>query len=305
MAERADLDTRITRISADNTRLAQANQELTQALAEQERTRMAERGDLDARLARISADNARLIQANQELTQALAEQERTTMAEKGDLDARLGRLSADNTRLTQANQELTQALAEQERTTMAERGDLDARIARLSADNARLTQANQELSQALAAQNQKITLDYQSQLTALREDNRRLRQRVEEQVSTLSKITEEGNKTADAANTYIALTNAYARYTATPGEGGDMESFFDTPEVDHAFPGFFDRLTDMNKQIAQDAYHEGIANAATIIETALRIPQQDTRIKYLEGVQERYRGDPHMSTLITMLLSRL
>ncbi|MHB9293030.1 hypothetical protein Holit_02147 [Hollandina sp. SP2] len=124
-------------------------------------------------------------------------------------------------------------------------------------------------------------------------------------MSVLAQITEEEHKTADTANTYIALTNAYARYTASPGGIGDTESFFDTPEVNQTFPGFLDRLMDLNKHNAENAYQEGIANAASIIETALRIPQQDTRIKYLEGIRERYASDNHISTLITMLLSRL
>ncbi|MDR0722395.1 MAG: hypothetical protein LBF75_06320 [Treponema sp.] len=298
-------EAKITDRDARIARLTQANQELSQALAEQDRTRMTERGDLEARIARLSADNARLTQANQELSQALAEQDRTRRTEQGDLETRIARLSADNTRLTQVNQELSQALAEQDHTKMTERGDLEARIARLSADNARLTQANQELSQALADQNQRIGGEYQSQLTALEEHNRRLQQRIEEQVVALTQVTEEGNKTADTANTYIALTNAYTRYTATPGGLSDMEYFFKTPEVDQTFPGFFDRLMDLNRHISQDAYQEGIVNAASIIETALRIPQQDTRIKYLEGIRERYGSDPHISNLITMLLSRL
>ena len=273
--------------------------------AEQDRTRMTEKGDLETRIAGLLADTTRLAQTNQELTLALAEQDRTRMTEKGDLETRIAGLLADTTRLTQTNQELTLALAEQDRTRMTEKGDLEARIAGLRADTTRLTQANQELTHALAEQNQRMVAEYQSQLTALQEDNRRLNQRIEEQVTALTQATEEGNKTADTANTYIALTNAYTRYTATPGGLPDTESFFETPEVDRTFPGFLDRLMDINRQMSQDAYQEGIANAASIIETALRIPQQDTRIKYLEGIRERYGSDPPISTLITMLLSRL
>ncbi|MDR3115635.1 MAG: hypothetical protein LBU25_08960, partial [Treponema sp.] len=50
-----DLETQIGLLSADNARLTQVSQELSQALAEQERTRMAERADLDTRITRISA----------------------------------------------------------------------------------------------------------------------------------------------------------------------------------------------------------------------------------------------------------
>ncbi|MDR1985491.1 MAG: hypothetical protein LBP88_00785 [Treponema sp.] len=261
--------------------------------------------NLEAQIGLLSADNARLTQVSQELSRALAEQELAREAEITVRDARITRLAEDNTRLTQTNQELTQALAEQDRTRVIDRTDREARITRLAEDNTRLTQVNQELSQALAEQDQRIAGDYQRQLTALEEDNRRLNQRIAEQVSALTQKTEEENKTADTANTYIALTNAYARYTASPGGIGDTESFFDTPEVAQTFPGFLDRLMNLQRRNSENAYQEGIANAASIIETALRIPQQDTRIKYLEGIRERYGSDPHISNLITMLLNRL
>ncbi|MDR2798729.1 MAG: hypothetical protein LBB80_10355 [Treponema sp.] len=297
-ADITDREGRITRLEADNARLTQANQELTQALAEQDRTRMTDKADLEGRITRLT-------QVNQELTRALAEQDRTRMTDKADIEARITRLEEDKTRLTQVNQELTQALADQDRTGMTDKADLEGRITRLEADNAHLTQVNQELTQTLADQNQRIAGEYQSQLTALEEDNRRLNQRIAEQVSALAQANKEVNKTADTANIYIALTNAYTRYAATPGGIADMEYFLDTPEVDQTFPGFLDRLMDFNRQLSQNVYQEGIANATGIIETALRIPQHDIRIKYLEGIRERYSSDPHISNLITMLLSRL
>ncbi|MDR2394734.1 MAG: hypothetical protein LBD93_11370 [Treponema sp.] len=300
-----DMETQIAILTADNARLTQVSQELSRALAEQDLTKKAEISDRDARITFLLSDNARLTQTNQALTQTLAEQDHTRTTERGDLEARIALLSGEHTRLTQANQELSQALAAQDRIRTTERADEEARIALLSGENARLTQANQELSQALSAQNPKVAAEYQSKLTALEEDNRRLNQRIEEQVKALARITDEVNKTADPANAYIALTNAYTRYTATPREFSDMEYFFDTPEMDHTFPGFLDHLRDLNRQISQDAYQEGISNAMSIIETALRIPQQDTRTKYLEGIGERYGSDPYISNLITMLLSRL
>ncbi|MDR2632235.1 MAG: hypothetical protein LBC51_01240 [Treponema sp.] len=316
----SDLETQIAILSSDNERLTKVSQELSQALVDQDLTWKTEmsasdariallstdKADMEARIAFLSRDNERLTQANQELTQALAALDRSRTTDKADMEARIALLSRDNERLTQANQELTQTLAALDRSRTTDKADMEARIAFLSGEHARLTQANQELSQALLAeQNQRLPAEYQSKLTALEEDNRRLNQRIAEQVTALAQVTDEVNKTADPANAYIALTNAYTRYTATPGRISDMEYFFDTPEVDQTFPGFLDHLKDLNRQVSQDAYQEGIANAMGIIETALRIPQQDTRTKYLEGIRERYRSDPHISNLITLLLSRL
>jgi hypothetical protein len=299
-----ELEIQIARLSADNVRLTQVTQELTQTLTDQDHTRMTERTGLETQVMLLEQDNARLTQSNQELSQTLTDQDRTRMTERTGLETRVVFLEQDNARLTQSNQELSQALTNQDRTRMTERTGLEARVVLLEQDNARLTQSNQELSQALADQNSRAGVESSNRLAALEEENRRLNQRIEEQMQALALVTTETRKTADSANVYRAITNAYTRYAATPGDFSEIEDLFSTPEVSDAFPGFLDHLADLNGHIAQDAYQEGIANAASIIETALRIREQDTRTKYLERIRERYRSDTPIIDLIDMLLRR-
>ncbi|MDR1956192.1 MAG: hypothetical protein LBQ30_04985 [Treponema sp.] len=280
----------ISERDAQIARLTQVNQELSLALSDQNRQKDGQIQELEARITRLSEDNERLTQANQELSQALTAQGNNQQQELG---TRIASLEQDNERLTRTNQELSQALTAAADSRQGDLRELEARIASVEQDNERLTRTNQELSQA--------RVDQSKVLAELEAENRRLNQSVAEQTKALTAAAE----TAVLSDNYMAITNAYARYAATPGRIPDTERFLNTPVVQDSFPGFLDRITAINRQTSLEGYQTGIGSAASIIETALRIGQHDTRTKYLEGMYERYKEDPAISGLIKLLIARL
>ncbi|MDR1301483.1 MAG: hypothetical protein LBK43_03320 [Treponema sp.] len=279
----------IVRLSEDNARLTQVNQELSQALSDQDRTRVTERTGLETRIGFLEQDNARLTQSNRALSQTLATRS-TEEAGTRELETRISFLEQDNARLTQSNQELSQALTARSTGEAATR-ELEARVVVLEQNNARLTQSNQELSQALAARSteEAATRELETRVVVLEQNNVRLTQSNQE----LSQVLEDQS----------AKAGEYSRQVAALEEENQRLNQHIAEQI-NALTLAERAADDRKEQISQDAYREGIAHAASIIETALRIHQQDTRTKYLENIRERYRSNTPIIDLIDMLLRR-
>ncbi|MDR1030990.1 MAG: hypothetical protein LBL76_08990 [Treponema sp.] len=322
-----DQGTETTEQEVQIARLTQVNQELSQALSDQDRTRITERTGLETRIVFLEQDNARLTQSNRELSQALAARSTGEAATK-ELETQVVVLKQNNARLTQSNQELSQALAARSSGDAGTR-ELETRVVVLEQNNARLTQSNQELSQALADRSteEAPTRELETQVAVLKQDNARLTQSNQELSQALA-VRSSGEAAIRELETQVAvlkqdnarltqsnqeLSQALADQSSKAGlENSKQVAAFEEAnqrlnqriEEQMNALALADRAADDLKEQVQDAYREGVTHASGIIETALRIPQQDTRTKYLENIRERYRLDAPIIDLIDMLLRR-
>ncbi|GHV77442.1 hypothetical protein AGMMS49942_22630 [Spirochaetia bacterium] len=139
-------------------------------------------------------------------------------------------------------------------------------------------------------------------------ENRQLTQTLQERTNSLTAVTESLRQADQNEALYTGIRDAYTRYNTANGTAADLpalENFFRTPVVGTAFPGLLDRITALNRQAALDGHREGVGNVRDMVETALRIPTQETRTQYLRGMRERYAGDPAITALVDVLLERL
>ncbi|MDR2536374.1 MAG: hypothetical protein LBD29_10140 [Treponema sp.] len=295
----AALNNRITQLETENTRLTQLNQEFARNPAPPAggQQNQEDLTVLNNRIAQLEEENIRLTQANQGLSQQTIDQAQQHKADTADLSNQITRLETENTRLIQANQELAQQATARGQQNQEDLAVLNNRIAQLEGENTRLAQANQELAQQTpqAPKPQQDAPDLTNQISRLEQENAKLNQTNQE--LSQQAATQDQQRKADAAN----LTNRIgqleqenAKLNQTNQElSQKVEKTKDLPD---------------EKQIQamiRAGHKEGIANVTNILETSLRIPTEESRKKYLEGIKPRYANEPDILSFIELLITRL
>jgi regulator of replication initiation timing len=137
----------------------------------------------------------------------------------------------------------------------------------------------------------------------LARQNLQLRNQGRPVMATEASAEEEWNKALAAA--YQSIINAYMEYRRSSGDVPNLERFLNTDSVRNAFPGFAGQIRSLNTEASVSGYREGLTTAIEILEVAIRIENEDTRMRYLQSLAERYQNNENITNFLNILMKRL
>ncbi|MDR2536375.1 MAG: hypothetical protein LBD29_10145 [Treponema sp.] len=301
---------RLSQLEAENLRLSLLNQtnQPTASIEDQRRRYEAELANLTGRIARLETENTRLAMTNEDLLQGAALQERQRQADSTAANFRITQLEGENVQLNRLYQEASQA-ADQNRRIAGQLTTMTSRIPQLEEENLRLSRLLQDLAQ-VSAQNR----HYEAELSGLTS-------RIAQLERENAHLNESHNALSqDSRQNETELSGLTSRIAQLEQENAHLNEayhglFQDSQQNETELSGLLRRNTQLEQAISQlnqtqDAmikagHKEGVANVMNILDTSLRVQDQEIRRKYLENMKPRYFGEPDIIAIIDLLISRL
>lgn len=121
-----------------------------------------------------------------------------------------------------------------------------------------------------------------------------------------------------AAARWADLKDEFASYASADdkarSEGGPasairsrtaLDEFLDGPAAREALPGLRERVAAYEAEYSRSAQTEGLANAASLAASALRIKDASARDRFIAEAARRYAGDPAMASYLSTLRTAL
>jgi hypothetical protein len=304
LAEQDTLQRSLSAREAENALLQGDLARMQQTSADAQTQQQAQVEDLSRQLADRDAQIAQMTRAQEEAVRNLNSQNTASTAQVTALQRRVSQLEAENARLQESNSETDNNLQVQNANNSAQMAALQNRIIQLETDTTNLRQANQAAENQIANL-QRTTSQLQTDKTNLNQIISELRQNLAIMTTNFNNMTANYNSVKPNFDAYMAMQKAYNLFVADPVRIASLEHFLNTREVATAFPQLPGRTKTINDDIAVSAKKEGIGTVSSIVETALRIQNKDTRKLYLEGMKVRYVSEPVILSFIDLLLKRL